>query len=309
MTEIRKATHIGTLQIGELSILCAVLEDGTRVLSARGVTKALGGKRGGSHWVRKRGMSGGAELPVFISANNLKPFIDNDLAVALTEPIQHTLPRGGPPAYGVEAGLLPQICDVWLKAKEAEELSPAQELIAAKAGILMRGLAHVGIIALVDEATGYQYERARRALEEILDAFIAKELREWAKTFPDEFYSQMFRLRGWSYIPWSVKRPSAVGKYTNDLVYNRLAPGVLNELKMLNPTDERGRRKVHYHQWLTEDVGHARLREHLAAVIALMKASSTWDQFRRAINRALPSYGSTMELPLDEPEEQQHATS
>lgn len=300
MTKIRKATHIGNLQIGELSIPCAVLEDGTRVLSARGVTKALGGKRGGSHWVRKRGMSGGAELPVFISANNLKPFIDNDLAVALTEPIQHTLPRGGPPAYGVEASLLPQICDVWLKAQEAKTLTPTQELIAATAGILMRGLAHVGIIALVDEATGYQHERARKALEEILDAFIAKELRKWAKTFPDEFYSQMFRLRGWSYIPWSVRRPSAVGKYTNDLVYERLAPGVLEELRRLNPTGERGRRKVRHHQWLTEDVGHSRLREHLAAVIALMKASATWDSFRRAINRALPKYGTTLEMPFDD---------
>ncbi len=131
----------------------------------------------------------------------------------------------------------------------------------------------------------------------------AKELTKWAKTFPDEFYSQMFRLRGWSYVPWSVKRPSAVGKYTNDLIYERLAPGIIDELRKLNPTDQRGRRKVQHHRWLTEDIGHPHLREHLAAVIALMKASSTWDAFRRAINRALPRYGSTIELPLTEPEE------
>jgi len=96
-----------------------------------------------------------------------------------------------------------------------------------------------------------------------------------------------------------VKRPSAVGRYTNDLVYQRLAPGVLDELKKRNPVDEKGHRKVRHFQWLTEDVGHPRLREHLAAVIALMKASSTWDQFRRALQRALPKYGTTLELPLN----------
>jgi hypothetical protein len=75
-----KAEHEGLLKLG---IDCAVLDDGTRVLSERGVTKALGGKRGGAHWIRKRG---GAELPVFLSANNLRPFIDSDLEMALKEP-------------------------------------------------------------------------------------------------------------------------------------------------------------------------------------------------------------------------------
>lgn len=138
-------------------------------------------------------------------------------------------------------------------------------------GVLM--LRHNGIIALVDEATGYQYDRARDALEKILDKFISKELRKWAKTFPDEFFENMFRLRGWQYVPFSVKRPGVVGKYTNDLIYERLAPGVLEELKRLTPRDERGRTKHRFFQRLTENVGHPRLREHLAAVIALMKAS------------------------------------
>src|SRR4051794_37179851 len=95
----------------------------------------------------------------------------------------------------------------------------------------MRGLAHVGIIALVDEATGYQYDRARMALEEILEQFISKELLKWAKMFPDEFYHEMFRLKGWEYPQVSTKRPLQAGKLTNDVVYKRLAPGVLEELK------------------------------------------------------------------------------
>ena len=101
----------------------------------------------------------------------------------------------------------------------------------------MRALAHVGIIALVDEATGYQDVRARNALNEILEQFIADELRRWTKLFPDEFYRQMFRLRGWEWKVQSIKqRPGVVGNYTNDLVYQRLAPGVLDELRRKDPS-------------------------------------------------------------------------
>ncbi len=293
--KIHSGTKPSVIKIGDFEIPCAVLEDGSRVLSHRGLTRILGGRRGGA-----RSKEAGAGLPVFIAADSLKSHISNELGLALSKPKVYENVAGGGVAYGVDAELLPAVCDVWLKARDQGDLLRHQLPVAQKADIIMRGLAHIGITALVDEATGFQDIRARKALEEILDKFIAEELRKWAKTFPDEFYKEMFRLRGWSYIPWSVRRPSAVGKYTNDLVYQRLAPGVLQQLKRRNPTDEKGRRKVRHHQWLTEDVGHPRLREHLAAVIALMKASTSWDQFRRALQRALPRYGSTMELPLED---------
>lgn len=296
---IKQATHTGTLEIGELVLDCAVLEDGTRVLSQRGVTKALGGKRGGSHWRRLKQNPDGASLPVYISAGNLTEFIDDDLREALSAPIEYKLPKGGAVAQGVEAGMLPQICDVFLKARDKDALHPSQENIAKQADILMRGLAHVGIVALIDEATGYQYERARHALEEILDKFITKELRKWAKTFPDEFYEYLFKLRGWDYKSMAVQRPSYVGTLTNDLVYERLAPGILEELKRITPKDAKGRYKHKLHQRLTEEVGHPRLREHLAAVIVLMKASTTWDSFYRMLQRSLPKYGETVPLDLD----------
>ena len=87
-----------------------------------------------------------------------------------------------------------------------------QEHIGASADILMRGLAHVGIIALVDEATGYQVVREREELHHILEAYINQELLPWSKTFPDGYYQELFRLRGWEYSPPSVKRPQMVGR-------------------------------------------------------------------------------------------------
>jgi len=178
---------------------------------------------------------------------------------------------------------------------------PRQEHIAKQCEILVRGLATVGVIALVDEATHYQEDRARDALEEILRNFISAELLKWVKTFPDGFYRQMFRLRGWQYYQFSVRRPSIAGRLTNDIIYERLAPGVLAQLKRLTPKDVKGRRKHRYFQRLTSDIGHPALREHIASVITLMKVSNSWRKFYSMLNRALPRWGSI--LPMDIPEE------
>ena len=118
----------------------------------------------------------------------------------------------------------------------------------------MRGFARVGLIALIDEATGYQEIRAKRDLATILEKFIAKELQPWTRTFPYEFYEQICRLKGWPSIN-AVKRPSVIGKYTNDFVYERLAPGVLEELKRVNPKLPSGVRRHKHHQWFTPEHG------------------------------------------------------
>jgi hypothetical protein len=162
-------------------------------------------------------------------------------------------------------------------------------------------LAIVGITALVDEATGYQEVRDRRALEAILDKFLRKELAAWAKRFPDEFYQQIFRLKKWEWKGMSVNRPGVVGKYTNDLVYERIAPGILDELKRLNPKDERGRRKSAHHQWLTEDIGHPALAQHVYALIGFMRVSEEWDVFYRMVQRAFPKKNTTLLLPIPDP--------
>lgn len=288
-----KAEHVGEVQIGEAAIQCAVLPDGRRVLSQREVGRALGRSYGGAHW--RRGDAAG-NLPFYIGAKTVIPFISNELLLLIKEPIQYLHGKGGGVAHGIEASALPQICDVWLKAREAGVLTEAQKAVAQKAEVLMRGLAHVGIVALVDEATGYQEVRDRLALQAVLDRFLAKELAAWAKRFPDEFYRQIFRLRGWQ---WStLKRPGVVAKYTRDFVYSRLAPGVLEELERKNPVTVSGRRKAKHHQWLTEDVGHPALAQHLHAIISLMRASDTWGNFKMLADKAFPKRGNNLELEL-----------
>lgn len=295
--KLQRATHQGELDIKGtgLKIPCAVLEDGTRVLRERSVATALGRKGSGAHWQKKRTIEKGAFLPEYVSVRNLEPFIDNETREMLLNPIAYRT-KAGSTAQGINATLLPKICDIWLKAREKGALSESQQITAKKAEILVRGFAHIGIIALVDEATGYQEVRDRLALQKILEKYIAKELQPWAKRFPDDFYKEMFRLKDWQYSPLSVKRPKLVGRLTNDLVYARLAPSVLDELKRKTPRGETGQLKHHFHRWLTPDVGHPKLAEHLAGVIALMRASPSWPGFYRLLQRALPKYGTNLEF-------------
>ena len=280
------------LKIGDLEIPCYVLEDGKRMLHQRGLVSALGMGRGGSS------EGGGDRLAKFTAQDRLKEFVSKQLLEVTGGPIKFRTPRGQI-AYGYEATVLADICEAVLSAREAGLLQKQQEHIADRCEILMRGFARVGIIALVDEVTGYQEVRAREALEEILRNFISAELLKWVKTFPDDFYRQMFRLRNWQYYQFSVKRPSIAGRITNDIIYERLAPGVLDELRRLTPKDVKGRRKHKYFQRLTKDIGNPALREHIASVITLMKASTSWRKFYDMLNRALPKWGDTLPMALD----------
>ena len=283
-TPMPRATHMGELRIGDVVIPCAVLDDErrTRVLSRIEFIRAIGrtGKAKGG-----RKYDDESKIPVFLTADNLKPFISISL-IENAQPVPY-IPLIGGSAIGYKSDLLPQVCGVFLDADAANSLQPNQKHIAQQCRILLKGFATVGITALIDEATGFQDERSRDALAKILEAFIAKELRPWVCTFPADFYKELCRLRG---IPYTgtVRRPQYIGHLTNDLIYRRLAPGVLDELGRLTPRDEKGRLKNHLHRRLTEDLGHPKLLQHLAAVTALMKVADTWKQFRPLVDKALP---------------------
>lgn len=283
-----RVTHEGTLNIGSVTIPCAVLDDGTRILSQSGFLRALGRSE-------RPGGGGFDEDLRFVRALNLKPFVSNDLTASMT-PISY-IPKTGGRALGFKANLLPEVCEVYLQAREAGVLHHTQMRPAQAAEIIVRGLARVGIVALVDEATGYQYDRARDALAKILEEFVAKELQPWTRTFPLDFYREIFRLKGWPFDPATMQGPRVLGRYTNNIVYDRLAPGVLKQLRENNPVVD-GRRKHKHFQWLTGEVGHPKLLAHLEGTKMLMKVSTTWDEFQERLNQHYPIFTVT-ELGLE----------
>jgi hypothetical protein len=292
-----RATHEGELRIPSgddmLVIPCFVLDDGRRVLSRAGMVSTLGMKEGSNP---KQGYD---RLTNFCRGKGISPYVSARLATLIQAPFSFRLPGGGS-AFGFEATVLADLCKAILDARAAKKLQTQQQHIARQAEVLLMGFAQVGITALVDEATGYEAERRRGELHAILEAYIAKELLPWAKRFPDEFYTGMFKLMKWDDKKALSERPPLVGKLTNNLVYDRLPEGVLEELKRKNPVGEDGRRRHKHHQFLTVDIGHEHLGKHLAVVCALMRISPDFKTFVRQLDRAVPRYGKNYELPLDD---------
>lgn len=265
------------------------MEDGQRVLSGKGMQDSLGFSKNSS----------GMALTKFLSRGKITEIIPQEVRDKINNRIEFTRKGAGGAinkTYGYDATILVDLCDIIIQARKDGRLTQAQIILAEQAEIIMRSVAKVGIIALIDEVTGYQNIRKQDALQKILDAFISKELAAWVKRFPDDFYNEMFRLKDWNWN--TLKRPAVVGTYTNDIVYERLAPNLVEELKKKTPKSDKGHRANKYHQWLTTDVGHPILSQHLYAVIGLMRTCQTWEQFKRLINRAFPKKNEQMLLDL-----------
>jgi len=284
------------LKIGDIAIPCYVLENEKRVIAHSGMLIALG-------MSPTSGSGGGARrLEQFALSNRINPFISSDLMSRINQPIKFRL--GGIIASGYDATILVDICNAIMDARKAGVLTARQELTAERSEMLVRAFAKTGIIALVDEATGYQEVREKDALKQFLDKFLLAEEAKWVKTFPDDFFEMIFRMKGWTWHYASTKKPQVVGHYVNDLVYARIAPEVLKELRQKNPSIP-GRGRKHKHtQFINVDFGHPKLREHLFSLVALGRASGfNWNNFNRMVQRAFPKFNKdgsqSPELPLD----------
>ena len=279
------------LRIGVLEIPCYVLDDNRRVIVMRGMLMALDMSQG----TAARG--GGDRLVKFVNTKGISPFVSDQLHNVISKPIRFR--AGGVSAHGYEATVLADMCEAVLEARKEGNLHYQQEHIAERCEMLIRAFAKLGVVALVDEATGYQEVRDRTALQAILDKYLRDELAAWAKRFPDEFYKQIFRLRGWAWQGMAVNRPQVVAHYTTDIVYERLTDGILEELEKRNPKTQKGSRPARHHQWLTEDVGHPALAQHLYAVIGLMRISPDWETFVDFLDRAFPKRNQMIKLPMN----------
>lgn len=294
-SELPSAVRAANLKVGNSMLKCAVLDDdkNTRILSRTTFVQALGrtgGVKGGRRFDRDY------QLPAFLTAKNLEPFLPSDLD-EYARPILFKS-KGTHPTIGYRAEFLPVVCEVFMEAHDAGALKENQIHIAEQCRILYRSFARIGIVALIDEATGHQEHRAKDALAQLLRLYISEELSKWAKTFPDDYYKQLFRLRNLTYNEFTTKRPRIIGRLTNQIVYDRLGPNVKDALEGKNPKDELGRRKDKHFQWLTPEVGQVRLKEHLAALVSLMRLSKNWNDFKRNLARGLPKWDETVQLDL-----------
>jgi hypothetical protein len=284
------------LRLGRIEIPCYVLDDGRRVLVQRGLQGGLGMSEGGG--------KGGARKIVELLESLAEKGIDiNGLTARANSPIKFVPPHGGKAADGYEATILPDLCAVFIEAGRRDVLGKRSAHLAERAALLQHSFATVGIIALVDEATGYQGFRPQDALQAFLEKVISKELAAWVKRFPDEFYENIYKLKGWQWPGMGKNRYSVVGHYTRDLVFERLGPGILEQLEQLTPKDERGYRSNKMHSWLTDDIGVPMLAQHMHTLVSFqrlaLKRGYGWNRFVKMVDEVMPKRGNTLELALE----------
>jgi hypothetical protein len=281
------ASHEGTLNIGGWkNIPCWVLDDERRIISQRSFMVIIG-------------MPNSVKMPIgervsqILDPRNLRSESVAKFISAVETPIRF-LNTESIQTQGYEGSIIVEFCRAVLFARRVGNLVGGALEYADQAERLLAAIANTGIDALIDEATGYQEVRAKDALAQILEKYIAQELQPWTKTFPDLFYQEIYRLRKWDWLGEKrISRPQVIAKWTNDFIYDRLAPGVREELCAKNPVTDSGRRKDKHHQWLTGDVGHPQLRSHLEGVIRLLRGCKTWGEFKNFLDRFYPKIVTT----------------
>jgi hypothetical protein len=287
------------MKLGDTEIECYVLDNGVRVLSHTGMQRALGlSDRGG-------------RLADYTKKVAIKPHLTDEVAAAVKNPYKFLRPESDKSnrttlANGVEATVLKKICDAVLKARRENPsaLSKVDEIVTHQAEILLGGFAEIGIIALVDEVTGYK--KKKDEYQEILAKYVAKELQQWIKAFGEDYYYQIYRLKGWDWNRFAVDKknhPWAVAHITNRIVYEKLPDGVVEALDELEPADAKGNRKHRLHQHLTPDEGKVHLLKHLGAIEMIMErhADGEWAAALHEIDTRFPSLrlGDQVALQLD----------
>lgn len=275
--KIPTALYRGMLPIGNIELDCAVLDDGTRVLSATSIFEAFGRSRKGQN---KRLEIDGTKIPPFVAAKNLEPYIDQGV-VERTKLLQYQ--DGGRNKTGYISSLLPKVCEVYLAARRADKLTESQKNVAIQSEILLGALAQVGIDALIDEATGAQLDRSHDALRLLLSKYISEGLQKWIHTFPDSFFAELDKLYG-NQPTTARNRPQYYGHFINKYVYDPIEHGyVKKELDKLNIKDG-GKRRAKFHQWMSEN-GRNILIHQIGRVQMLMEMCPDIEKFRRSAEK------------------------
>lgn len=271
------ATHDGELHLGQhITLDCYVLDSGARVMTLGSAVKSLTG-------------TSGSDLASYISVQALRPYLDPDKALAGA--VEFTIPRTQFIGRGIEAETFVNICTAYVEAlADGASLTERQQEIAQKASVLLAACAKVGLIALIDEATGYQYKRRADALQMKLRAFLRDELRPWEKTFPDELWIEFGRLTGWE-EPLRF-RPKYWGIYVMEMIYEALDPDVAEVLREERPEPRHGQ---NYHQWMSDNFGLPELTNQINQVIGIAKTCSSIGELRRKVRTY---YGREVQMEL-----------
>jgi hypothetical protein len=276
-----RAISQGTLRIGDVVIDVYVLEDRRRVIHKRGMARALGLKSAGGNAFMKT-----------ISRKGLGSAVSAELRDKISKPLEF-FPLNGDPAHGYRAEVFIEVCDAIIEAGKQNKLAPSQLFLAMQAEFIVRSAAKIGIIGLIDEATGFIADKRREEYRELWEEFIREEFRAWESEFPDRFFDCIYRLYGLKRKdPRSFKHPRFFSKFIRKYIYTPLANSngaILAELDAKNPVVyANGGRRYKMFQFLSDEIGMPALKAHLWQVVGIAAAAPDKGTFERAFYRAFP---------------------
>lgn len=276
------------IRIADIEVPCFVLDDGRRVIATNGMLDTLNIARGGA---MKGGMS---RLELFVSGKLIKPFISNELLARVQSPIKFKI--GPNVAYGYDSDTLIDIAEAVIQADNAGHLQKQQSGIAHQCRVITSSLTRVGLVALIDEATGYQLKRDKDELQQILSAYLLPEHRPWMQTIPEEFTAEIYRVYGWKRQS-NNRGPRYAGKLIRQLIYEKLPKPVLPALDEINPTNKKYQRKHRHHQFLTDKQGLDHFRSQVITVMTLLRISKSKADFGRHLEAY---FGSQLSFDFDD---------
>ena len=274
-----RATHWGVLSIGDAEIPCYVLSTGDRVFSLKGVVSGLIKTEGG-------------QLAEYLKIKALQPHLPVDLIPDANGNVPALFPfdTGGEGVGKTATGITVErfnallgayshaLVDHALSARDSTKISLTERQIdiATRAAQFLAACSNIGLTALVDEATGYQYERAADALQFKLKLFLETDMRKWERTYPEQLWMEFAKLTNWKGT--IHQRPKYWGKLVMELVYGYLDPDVAKWLKENAPKPMHGQ---NYHQWLTSQYGLKKLTEHIWLVVGMAAACHNMPELRQ----------------------------
>lgn len=274
--KLARATHRGNfLDEFGIDVDCYVLDDEqkTAVISQRGMGQALG-----------MGVSG-SRLPTFMTTKGIARFVGHELSEKLTNPLIFQSPSAGakaPPQskiHGYDVTILIDVCKAIIQAESEGAIGVRQQRVVRQAHIILNASAKAGIKGLVYALAGY--DPTRQEIIEAFKFFVREEAREYEKEFPDQLYTEWYRLyelpKPEKNKPWKFKH------LTLDHVYTPLARsnGKILDLTRVQKANS-SKRHSKLHQFLSE-IGVKALRTHLGQLLGIAQVSEDREVYERNV--------------------------
>ncbi len=297
IANLPKALCTGEDTFNGIKLVAAILDDDdrTHLFSERSLANAFGFKGSATYWEKRK--AGAAVLPSYLSNSLLKDYITADLVDKLAAAVSY-LSTSKIVATGVEATALPLICDVFVRAGNANPSNDALRIAGERAYKIILAFSQFGVLKYVEQITGYRYtDEGTIITNELKEWGVSPTILDWQREFQIDFYRNIYRLKNWPFNPNTVKRTQVIGTYTNQYVYNYLPNDVFKWIKENTPKSKSGNYTKRLFQSLDEKRGKELLRNQLVAVTTMLKLARSWQEFKDLFARSL---GQT-QIDFEEP--------